>query len=70
MTDQIITIINWPPPNASNLVSRIPPHISICRTGGYHAYMAGPCFDTLEQAIEHKDMYDRLGPAEMHRRRL
>lgn len=60
--------ITWPPPDASTIKSSLPPRISRCRHGGYHAYMAGPCFDTLEQVLAYKAQYDRLGPSEMHRR--
>lgn len=29
--------------------------ISICWHGGWHACAAGPCFDTHEQAIAHRN---------------
>lgn len=28
---------------------------------GYHVYMAGPCFDTLEQAIRYRESLDSEG---------
>lgn len=33
--------------------------ISVCRHGGWHSYMAGPCFDTYKQAVEYRDYEDR-----------
>lgn len=39
----------------------LPEGISRCGQLGYHAYMAGPCFDTLEQAVEYKASLDRDG---------
>lgn len=35
--------------------------ISRCWQGGYHAYMAGPCFDTFAQARRYRDGLDRDG---------
>lgn len=35
--------------------------ISRCWQGGWHAYMAGPCFETREQAIAYRDELDREG---------
>lgn len=37
-------------------MSDLPEHITICsRHLGYHAYMAGPCFDTLNAAVTYRD---------------
>jgi hypothetical protein len=36
-------------------------NISICRDMGFHVYMAGPCFDTREQAIAYRDELDKEG---------
>lgn len=36
--------------------------ISRCwQNSGYHVYMAGPCFDTPEQARAYRDQLDREG---------
>ena len=36
--------------------------ISRCsRNFGFHAYMAGPCFDTIEEAIAYRDRLDADG---------
>jgi hypothetical protein len=34
--------------------------ISRCwQNRGYHVYGAGPCFDTMDQAVAYRDWYDR-----------
>jgi hypothetical protein len=36
--------------------------VSTCwQSHGWHAYSAGPCFDTYEQVIEYRDSLDREG---------
>ena len=35
--------------------------VTRCGHGGYHAYAAGPCFRTHEQAIAYRDSLDREG---------
>lgn len=39
----------------------LPEGISRCGQLGYHVYMAGPCFRTLERAVAYKDELDREG---------
>ena len=39
----------------------LPEGISRCGQLGYHVYMAGPCFDTLEQAVAYKASLDKEG---------
>jgi hypothetical protein len=36
-------------------------NISRCWQGGFHAYMAGPCFETIERATAYRDELDREG---------
>jgi hypothetical protein len=40
----------------------LPDGISRCwQNNGFHVYMAGPCFDALDQAITYKASLDREG---------
>lgn len=39
----------------------LPEGISRCGQLGYHVYMAGPCFQTLELAIAYKNSLDAEG---------
>lgn len=39
----------------------LPDGISRCWQGGYHVYMAGPCFNKLEQALAYKESLDKEG---------
>jgi hypothetical protein len=51
-------------PSASLIASapKLPEGISKCwQNWGYHVYKAGPCFDTLEQAVEYKASLDAEG---------
>jgi hypothetical protein len=31
------------------------------QNNGYHVYMAGPCFDTLDEAVGYRDRLDAKG---------
>ena len=40
----------------------LPEHITRChRYLGFHAYNAGPCFDTMDEAVRYRDMLDHFG---------
>lgn len=39
----------------------LPDGISRCGFNGFHVYMAGPCFDTLAQALAYKASLDAQG---------
>jgi hypothetical protein len=46
-------------------------NISTCwqyAPNGWHAYGAGPCFDTYEAAIKYRDLIDEVGEQEARRR--
>lgn len=46
----------------SQKLSVMPHGISRCwQNQGFHVYKAGPCFDTLEQAIAYKESLDAEG---------
>ena len=36
-------------------------NITRCTQNGWHAYMAGPCFSTHEQATSYRNMLDARG---------
>lgn len=46
-----------------SVTTALPPRISRCwQNFGYHALGAGPCFDTVEQAVAYRDReLDRIG---------
>lgn len=39
-------VLPGPPPK----IATLPDHVSACRHGGYHWRMAGPCFDSPQEA--------------------
>ena len=48
------------------MTTALPENISRCwQNGGYHAHMAGPCFDILAAALSYRDEYDRASAALM-----
>ena len=53
--------MTFPAPDANSVKSKVPPGISSCWQGGWHVYMAGPCFDRMEQAVGYKASLDAEG---------
>jgi hypothetical protein len=45
----------------SGTARKLPDGISECSQLGFHAYMAGPCFGTVEQAVAYKESLDKEG---------
>ena len=63
--------MNTPEPEEKPSTERDMRGISTCwqyGPNGWHAYGAGPCFDTYEQAIAYRDFTDKHGYAEARRR--